>query len=213
MPFDALATIELTEEWQVTPITDANHFRFNYLSNTGYSYLVIAQAQQGTNGLELFGTSRFNLRGQGADLAVLEIPRILEADQRRLAVRGLGFSRRVATKSLTLQIEATKLMIINPSGATTKEKTTNFAQSDNANRVMVAANDDRNGGLIFNRGTKALWVGFGVNAEKSSAQKIMPGGQMDIPNGFTGVINGLFDAADATANNTSRAIVIEMVAA
>jgi hypothetical protein len=212
MPFDDLATIELTEEWQVTPITDANCFRFVYLSNNGYSYVAVAQAQEGANGLELFGAFRFNLRGQAADLEVLQVPRMFEPDQRRLAVRGVGFSRRDTAKSLTLKIEATQIMIINPSGTTTKEKVTNFAQTDGSNREMVAANADRNGGIIFNKGTKALWIGLGVNAEKSSVQKILPGGQMDIPNGFTGVINGIFDAADATPNNTSRAIVVEMVA-
>ena len=212
MPFSPLIEIPLSPNWQITPVTDDNYFRFVYRENVGYSYLVVAQAQIGTAGLELFRAFRLNLTGQGADIAELSIPPVFVPGQRRLAVRGLGPARSTTPKSLNLLIEATSMTIINPNGATTKEKVSNFLQSDNASREMVPANAERNGGLIFNKGTKSLWVGLGVNAEKSSPQKILPGGQMDIPNGYTGVINGIFDAADATPNNTSRAIVVEMVA-
>lgn len=212
MPFSTLARIDLSDDWQITPITEGNYFRFIYRNAAGFSYLVVAQAQVGNDGLELFGSFRFALKGQGADVAQLEIPRVFSPEQRCIAVRGVGPARTQSAKSLDLLIEATHIMILNPSGTTTKEKPTNFPQSDNANREMVPANADRNGGIIFNRGTKALWVGLGVPAEKSSQQKILPGGQMDIPNGYTGVINGIFDAADTTPNNTSRAVVIEMVA-
>jgi hypothetical protein len=211
MPFSPLANLVLSEEWQVTPISDGNYFKFIYGANLGFSYLAVAQAQVGNGGLELFGAFRFALKGQGADVAQLEVPRVFDPELRCLAVRGIG-PRNQPGKSLDLTIEETRIMILNPIGSTLKEKSSNFAQSDNANREMVPANADRNGGIIFNKGTKALWIGFGVSAEKTSPQKILPGGQMDIPNGFTGVINGIFDAADATANNTSKAIVIEMVA-
>jgi hypothetical protein len=214
MPFSPLVELQLSSEWQITPITDANYFRFVYRENVGYSYLVVAQAQEGTAGLELFRAFRLNLTGQGADIAELVIPPVFIPSQRRLAVRGLGPARSTTPKSLNLLIEATQIMIINPTGGvvTTKEKKTDFLQSDNANREMVPANADRNGGIIFNKGTKSLWIGMGVNAEKSSPNKILPGGQMEIPAGFTGVINGIFDAADTAVGNTSKAIVEEMVA-
>jgi hypothetical protein len=212
MPFEALAQINLSEEWQITPITDGNYFRFVYRNNSGFSYLAVAQARMGNDGLELFGSFRFALKGQGADVAELEIPRVFTTGQRCIAVRGVGPARTQTVKSLDLLIQETTVMILNPSGTTTKEKVSNFLQSDNANREMVPANAERNGGTIWNKGTKAMWIGLGVNAEKSSPQKILPGGQMEIPNGYTGVINGMFDAADVTPNNTSKAIVVEMVA-
>jgi hypothetical protein len=212
MPFSPLASIVLSEAWQVTPATEGNYFKFIYGANLGFSYLAVAQAQVSNgNGLELFGAFRFALKGQGADVAQLEIPRVFDPGLRCLAVRGIG-ALRLPGKSLDLTIEATTMLIINPAGNTTKERKTDFLQSDNAGREMVPANLERNGGTIFNKGTKALWVGFGVNAEKSSPNKILPGGQMDIPHGFTGVINGIFESADATPNNTSKAIVEEMVA-
>lgn len=114
-----------------------------------------------------------------------------------------------------IQIETLRslIMLINPGSgsATTSSVTANFLQTDAASRLMVAANPDRNGGLIYNKGTKALWVGFGVTAEKSSPNKLMPGGVLDIPSGFVGIINGIFDAADPATS--SRAQIVEMIGA
>jgi hypothetical protein len=210
MPFDPLCTIALSEVWQVTPVTDANFFKFSYPNNSGYSYIVVAQAQVSDGKLELFGAFRFSLKGQGADIAELEDPRVFNPGQRCLAVRGVGPAHSQTPKSLDLLVEETSMLILNPSGTTTKQKITDFLQTDAANREMVPANADRNGGTIFNKGSKAIWVGFGVNADKGSPNKILPGGQMDIPHGFTGAINGLFDALDASPS--AKAIVEEMVA-
>jgi hypothetical protein len=209
MPFSTLAQIDLSEDWQITPVTEGNYFRFVYRNNSGFSYLAVAQAQVGDDGLELFGSFRFALKGQGVDVAELEIPRVFNPEQRCIAVRGVGPARTQSAKSLDLLIEATQ-MILNPAGVTIKEKKTDFLQTDANNREMVPANPERNGGIIFNNGTKNLWVGFGINAEKSSPNKILPGGQMDIPESFVGPINGIFDAANPAP--TAKAIVEEMVA-
>jgi hypothetical protein len=210
MPFEPLAQIDLSEDWQITPITEGNYFRFVYRNNSGFSYLAVAQARMGNDGLELFGSFRFFLKGQGADVAELEIPKVFSSGQRCLAVRGVGAARTQVAKSLNLLIEATTMLIINPNGATTRQKLTEFLQTDAANREMVAANADRNGGTIFNKGSKSLWVSFGVAADKGSPNKILPGGQMDIPHGYTGTINGIFDALDVSPN--AKAIIEEMVA-
>jgi hypothetical protein len=209
MPFNPLASLLLTEDWQTTPPTAANFFRFKYDANQGFSYLVVAQAQVSLDGsLELFGTFRFALKGQGSDVAELDIPRVFEPEQRRIAVRGLG-SRAQSGKSLSLSIEDTH-MISNPSGATSKEIFKELQQADALSRELSPANPNRNGGLVFNKGSKALWIGFGIAAEKASPNKVVPGGLMDIPNGFTGPINIIFDAADANLN--MKAVSQEMVA-
>jgi hypothetical protein len=114
-----------------------------------------------------------------------------------------------------IQLETLKdlIMLLNPGSgnATTSSLTSQFLQTDAISRVMVAANADRNGGLIYNKGSKALWVGFGVTAEKSSPNKVLPGGVLDIPSGFIGVINGIFEAADAAV--TAKAQIVEMIGA
>jgi hypothetical protein len=210
MPFDPLCTIAISEVWQVTPVTDANFFKFSYLNNSGYSYIVVAQAQVSDGKLELFSAFRFSLKGQSADIAELEDPRVFTPGQRCLAVRGVGPAHSQTPKSLNLLVEQTTMLIINPNGATTRQKLTDFLQTDAANREMVGSNPDRNGGTIFNKGSKALWVTFGVAADKGSPNKILPGGQMDIPHGYTGTINGIFDALDVSPN--AKAIIEEMVA-
>jgi hypothetical protein len=210
MPFSPLCTISLTENWQLTPITTANYFRLKYDANFGFGNVILAQAQVSQSGLELLGTFRFSLKGQAADIAQLEVPQIFDPALRCLAIRGIG-PRNQPGKILTLTIEENH-MILNPSGGvqTSREKKTDFLPSDNASREMVPANADRNGGIIFNKTTKPLWIGFGVNAEKSSPHKILANGQMDITAGYTGTINGIFESADVTPG--SKAIVMEMVA-
>jgi hypothetical protein len=41
MPFSPLVELQLSSEWQITPITDANYFRFVYRENVGYSLSLI----------------------------------------------------------------------------------------------------------------------------------------------------------------------------
>jgi hypothetical protein len=208
MPFSPLCEISLTESWQVTPVSTANYFRLRYDANLGFSNVVLAQAQVSQDGLELFGTFRFSLKGQSSDVTDLEIPKVFIPEQRRLAVRGLG-PRNQPGKTLTLIIEEAT-MILNPSGtATTKEAFKELQQADALSRELCPANANRNGGMIFNQGSKTLWVGFGAAAEKSSPNKILPGGLMDIPNGFTGPIFIIFDAADT--NLTKKAVAQELV--
>ena len=76
----------------------------------------------------------------------------------------------------------------------------------------VASNLNRNGGLIQNRGTKRLFVAFGSVADKGSPLVVAVGGNMDIPNDYTGAISVIWDAIDATPNNSSKAIITEFVA-
>lgn len=213
MPFSTLAQIDLSENWQITPVTDGNYFRFVYRNNSGFSYLVVAQAQVGNDGLELFGSFRFALKGQGADVAQLEIPRVFSPEQRCIAVRGVGPARTQAAKSLDLLIQETTIMaIVNPSTKTNSTKFSEAKQDVNTAIEAVAANLNRNGGLIQNRGTKRLFVAFGSAADKGSPLVVAVGGNMDIPNDYTGPISVIWDAIDATPNNSSKAIITEFIA-
>jgi hypothetical protein len=211
MPFSPLATIALTETWQVTPVTGGNYFRFTCSENVGFTYLLVAQAQVGNSGLiELFESRRFPITVGVAFLDQLISPPVISPEARRLAVRGLA-PRSVQAPTLTLDIEASFNMIVNPAGSTNEEKWTDFSQVDGLSRQIVGANASRNGGLLENRGSKTLWIGLGVAADKNSPQKIAVGGRMDIPAGFVGPIFGIFGAADASP--AAKAVLLEYVSA
>jgi hypothetical protein len=211
MPFNPLASIALSDVWQVTPVTGGNFFRFTCSENVGFTYLLVAQAQVGDNSglIELFESRRYPITVGVAFLDKLIAPPVIAPEARRLAVRGLA-PRSVKAPTLTLDIEDSYNMIINPAGSTSKEIFKELPQSDALNRELSPANASRNGGTIFNKGSKSLWVGFGVAAEKGSPNRVAPGGLMDIPSGFTGAINIIFDAADTAPN--MKAITQEMVA-
>ena len=213
MPFSPLIELPLSLEWQITPITDANYFRFVYRENVGYSYLVVAQARTGTEGLELFRAFRLNLTGQGADIADLEIPPVFLPTQRRLAVRGLGPARSTSPKSLNLLIEATRMNIITPAGSnTTSSVKTEFKQDVATALEVLGANGIRNGGTILNKGTKKLYLNFGSVADKGSHIIVAPGGNADIQANYIGPVSAIWDAVDATPGNSSKAVFIEFVA-
>jgi hypothetical protein len=68
-----------------------------------------------------------------------------------------------------------------------------------ANTVLAAVNANRAPeGFIVNNSNKNLWVTFnGVAATAAApATKVLPnGGNIDIPGNYTGVINGIWEAA------------------
>jgi hypothetical protein len=216
MPFSPLATIALTETWQVTPVTAGNYFRFTCSDNIGFTYLLVAQAQVGNSGLiELFESRRFPITVGVAFLDQLILPPVISPEARRLAVRGLA-PRSVQAPTLTLDIEASLMHVINPAqNQTTQPKQTDVKQdaAAAAAAVEIPSNQARNGGVIFNKGTRNLFVGFGFIADNGSPFVVKPGGQASIEPGFVGFISVLFAGADANqVANKSIAQVVELVA-
>jgi hypothetical protein len=216
MPFSPLATIALTETWQVTPVTEGNYFRFTCSDNIGFTYLLVAQAQVGDSGLiELFESRRFPITVGVAFLDQLISPPVISPEARRLAVRGLA-PRSVQAPTLTLDIEASFMHVINPQqNATTQTKQTDVKQDAAAAAAAIAipANQARNGGVIFNKGNRNLFVGMGFTADSSSPFVVKPAGQISIEPGFVGEISVLFAGADANqVANKTIAQVIELVA-
>jgi hypothetical protein len=209
MPFDPFTSIEIALDWKVTEPTEANFFRLRYQGNQGFSYLVIAQAQMGTDGLELFESRRFPV-GRNIDILRSDIPPIFDPAARRLAVRGVA-PKSAKVPNLTLIIEASQVIISNPaSGQTSQLKETIFKQDAAATTAIdIAANSGRNGGIIMNRGNKRLFVGFGFTADAGSPFALAPGGQMEIENGFTGRISLLFQAVDPDQATTKTLALVE----
>jgi hypothetical protein len=213
MPFESFASIAISQAWQTTEPTQANFFRLRYQGNQGFSYLVIAQAQMGADGIELFESRRFPVRGE-IDVLRLDIPPVFDPVARRLAVRGVA-PKSAKAPNLTLIIEASQMIISNPaSGQTSQLKETVFKQDAAATTAIdVPANPARNGGIIMNRGSKKLFVGMGFTADAGSPFWLAPGGQMEIENGFTGKISLLFQAVDPDqATTKTLALVEEFVA-
>jgi hypothetical protein len=215
MPFDSFASIEIALDWKVTEPTQANFFRLRYQGNQGFSYLVIAQAQMGADGsLELFESRRFPV-GRQIDILRSDIPPIFDPAARRLAVRGVA-PKSAKAPNLTLNIEASFMHVINPSqNATTQTRQTDVKQdaASAAAAIVIPANQARNGGVIFNKGNRNLFVGMGFTADSSSPFVVRPAGQISIEPGFVGEISVLFAAADANqVANKTVAQVIELVA-
>jgi hypothetical protein len=216
MPFSPLAVFSLSEEWQVTPVTTGNYFRFTCSDNVGFTYLIVAQAQVGDTGLiELFESKRFPITVGVAYLDQLIAPPVISPEARRLAVRGLA-PRSVQAPTLTLDIEDSYMHVINPAqNQTTQPKQTDIKQdaAAAAAAIEIPVNQARNGGVIFNKGNKNLFVGLGFVADNGSPFVVKPGGQLSIEPGFVGYISVLFAAADANqVANKSIAQVIELVA-
>jgi hypothetical protein len=114
---------------------------------------------------------------------------------------------------LSLSLEAFQMIITNPSGSNTNATQKVDFKQDIATAVeVIPANALRNGGTILNQGKSKLYLGFGIVADKGSKFIVLPGGQAEIQDNFIGPVNAIWDAIDATPNNSSKAIFIEFVA-
>ena len=160
--------------------------------------------------LELFGTFRFNLRGQGADIAELEIPRIFLPEHRRLAVRGIG-ARNQPNKSLTLTIGETNMIPLNPSSVATTHVRSTFSQGVNVATEVLPASLTRSGGAILNTGTSPLAYGLGSDPDVNGEMVLAPGGRMELDPTFKGAIKLQWRTPDATPNTTKKAVIFEFV--
>lgn len=69
--------------------------------------------------------------------------------------------------------------------------------------TLIAANADRLGATIFNDSTSALYVKFGSTASATSfVVKMQANDYYEIPNGYTGIITGIWDTATGNARTT-----------
>lgn len=109
----------------------------------------------------------------------------------------------------------TNMNIVSPnSQQTTQGKPTDIKQdaASSTAAVEIPANPTRNGGIIMNKGTKKLFIGFGWVADSSSPIVVQPQGNIGIDNGYVGTISVLFGGADPNqAANKTMAQVVEFV--
>ena len=80
--------------------------------------------------------------------------------------------------------------------------------SSAASVTLLAANTNRRGGSIFNDSTKILYVGLGSVAASATnfTAKLNPDDVYQIPPGFTGAIQGIWDAVNGNARVTELTI-------
>ncbi|MEH2461138.1 hypothetical protein [Nostoc sp.] len=95
--------------------------------------------------------------------------------------------------------------LYNPPQITTTESTSSTSTSTTvpsttSNQVILAANPSRKGATIWNASTADLFVEFGQTATTSAfTAKINAGGYYEVPFHYTGVISGLWSAANGNA--------------
>jgi hypothetical protein len=70
------------------------------------------------------------------------------------------------------------------------------------NVVLDAANPSRRDGFIINKSNRNLWVRFGATAATAAAPTsfVPPASNITIPEGYTGVINGIWSGPTPTNN-------------
>lgn len=79
---------------------------------------------------------------------------------------------------------------------------TNVASSA-SNVTLLASNASRKGAIISNDSTAILYVKFGATATATSyAYKLYPDGNLEVPFGYTGIIDGIWVSANGFARVT-----------
>ncbi|MEH1838136.1 MAG: hypothetical protein V7L20_05110 [Nostoc sp.] len=87
--------------------------------------------------------------------------------------------------------------VATPSSSTSTPTTVAAATTSN---TILAANTNRIGMTIWNSSTANLYIEFGASASTSAyLAKISAGGYYELPFRYTGVISGIWDAANGSA--------------
>jgi hypothetical protein len=105
-------------------------------------------------------------------------------------------------------IQANQLIIemgINIAPATPEQlgdETVTTVNANVANVVLDPANPNRREGFIVNKSNRNLWVRFAATAATAAAPTSMvpPNSNINIPDGYTGVINGIWSGPAPTNN-------------
>ncbi|WP_375497043.1 hypothetical protein [uncultured Nostoc sp.] len=87
--------------------------------------------------------------------------------------------------------------VITPSSTTSTPTTVPAATTSN---TILAPNTNRIGMTIWNYSTANLYIEFGATASTSAfLARISPSGYYELPFRYTGVISGIWDAANGSA--------------
>ncbi|MCC5641346.1 hypothetical protein LC593_37250 [Nostoc sp. CHAB 5844] len=97
------------------------------------------------------------------------------------------------------------MALYNPAQVTVTTSTSSTSTSSTVNAAtasgtLIAANSNRKGVTIWNHSTANLYIDFDSAASTSDyAVKVSAGGYFEMPFSYTGVISGIWDAANGNA--------------
>ncbi|WP_432812080.1 hypothetical protein [Pantanalinema sp. GBBB05] len=198
-----IAEIDLSAQWQLTPVTVADIFRFGSVGNL-YSHFAIAHALADSEGeiTDLAGVERIQVLNFRQ---ILALPKPEYFSDRRLAIRGIipAIGRNITP--LILTIEASDMPLSNPSSVTVTPATASTATPTSVtaattNTQLLALNTNRKGATVWNNSTAQLYLELGGTASATVyTAKLEAGGYYEVPFGYTGAIAGLWTAANGNA--------------
>jgi hypothetical protein len=91
----------------------------------------------------------------------------------------------------------TAVTVSNPTSSTSTPSTVSASTTSGA---LLAANSNRVGATIWNNSTANLFIDLDSAASTTDfSAKISPGGYYELPFRYTGVISGIWDAANGNA--------------
>ena len=198
--WEELAEFDVLTSWQLSSPTSKYTFRLRHDFQNPNRYqpvAIIALISQGEFGLEIFNPQKIYPRTE-VEIIAFSIPP--SGWQYSLAVKQLIFGNSPPIQwSLTVDMP-----LFNPgypAVQSTALATVSSVPVSTANVVILAANPNRSGATVTNTSkTSSLYLELGNPASITSySVKILPGGYDEVPFGFTGILNGIWDKADTGA--------------
>lgn len=215
--WNLLSEIAISTQWAWTPPTDAEWFRFEFVQQQEVRVDIVAG-----DGLSLF---EMPIRVTTSNPQILRLRRPpLGMSTQQIAVRtgdrvyrnySLGWKVKVfvsdeietpadlqvlqsqQTQILDLLEELMPLARSNQPAVTSSTGTSTIVPAAIASTVLLAANPDRKG-VIFHSGSTAV-LSVKLGADATATDRAFPlglGDYYELPFGYTGIISGIWSAAD-----------------
>jgi hypothetical protein len=205
-----LTTISLSQEWQFTPLTEAVYFRLRHTSNFGYIKGYFGQAYVGEDGkTDLFDISTIFPSTSGEIIKLFPLVVANQFCSRQLCCR-LTKQPFNPSSNWTIQVDYMPISqtdlfsAVNGSSGTANQTSITSVITP---VLILAANTNRRSFTIYNSSTKILYLKLGAyvtgatqsQAIADSGIVIPASGIYEPPLNYTGVINGIWSAANGNA--------------
>lgn len=192
MTWKYLTTLNLTANWNFTPVTSGTLFRFQYPLATSIGVL-IAQAQTLSNTVELWEVQEATAK---PELEILYFEKPVFFSQRKLAIKSTA---KFQPKSpWTVRIEVWSMPLSRAlSILTTTSATPSSVTASTTSTPLLAANPNRKGATFWNTSSSTLFIEMGQTASASAyAVQVGPGDYYELPYNYNGAVSGIWGAAN-----------------